>query len=48
MLSEPQQNGVVERCNRTLMDIVRSMLSYPTFLINLWMKALKTVVHILN
>lgn len=27
MPDTPQQNGVVERCNRTLMDIVRSMMN---------------------
>jgi hypothetical protein len=30
------------------MDMVRSMLSYSTLLISLWMEALKTTVHILN
>jgi transposase InsO family protein len=45
---EPQQNGVAERCNRTLMDMVRSMTSYSTLPISLWMEALKTVIHILN
>jgi transposase InsO family protein len=48
MLGDPQQNGVAERHNRTLMDMVRSMLSYSTLPISLWMKALKTAVHILN
>jgi hypothetical protein len=48
MLDDPRQNGVVERRNRTLMDIVRSMLSYSTLPISLWMEALKTVVHIIN
>ena len=38
---EPQQNGVAEKYNRTLMDIVRSMISYSTLPISLWMKALK-------
>jgi hypothetical protein len=28
MSDDPQQNGVVERRNRALMDMVRSMLSY--------------------
>jgi hypothetical protein len=37
-----------ERHNRTLMDMVRSMLSCSTLLIILWMVALKTAVHILN
>jgi hypothetical protein len=48
MPDNPQQSGVAERRNRTLMDMVRSMLSYFTLPISLWMEALKTVVHILN
>jgi hypothetical protein len=48
MLDDPRQNGVAEKCNHTLMDMVRSMLRYSTLPINLWMGALKTVVHILN
>jgi hypothetical protein len=39
---------VAERRNRTIMDMVRSILSYSTLPISLWMDALKTVVHILN
>jgi hypothetical protein len=39
---------VAERRNRTLMDMVRSMLTYSTLSISLWMEALKTTVHILN
>jgi hypothetical protein len=30
------------------MDMVRSMLTYSTLSISLWMEVLKTVVHILN
>jgi hypothetical protein len=48
MSDEPQQNGVVERRNSTLMDMVRSMLSYSDLPVKLWMEALKTAVHILN
>jgi hypothetical protein len=48
MPGEPQQNGVAERRNRTLMDMVRSMISYSTLPISLWMEALKTAIHILN
>jgi hypothetical protein len=48
MPGDPQQNGVAERRNRTLMDMVRSMLSYSTLPNSLWMEALKIVVHILN
>jgi transposase InsO family protein len=35
MSSNPQRNGVAERHNHTLMDMVRSMLSYSTLLISL-------------
>ena len=48
MPGDPQQNGVAKRRNRTLMDMVRSMLSYSTLSVNLWMEALKTATHILN
>ena len=45
---EPQQNKVAERRNHTLMDMVRSMMSYSMLPINLWMEALKAAIHILN
>ena len=45
---EPQQNGVAGRRNRTLMDMVRSMISYSTLQLSLWMEALKTAIHILD
>jgi hypothetical protein len=48
MPGDTQQNGVTERHSRTLMDMMRSTLSYSTLPISLWMEALKTVVHILN
>jgi hypothetical protein len=48
MPGEPQQNGVVERRNNTLMDMIRSILSYSTLTIGLWMETLKTIIHILN
>ena len=41
MPSRPQQNNVLERRNRTLMDMVRSMLRNSTLLVSLWMYALK-------
>ncbi|KAD6454719.1 hypothetical protein E3N88_09425 [Mikania micrantha] len=43
-----QQNGVAERRNRTLMDMVRSMLANCNLSGFLWTEALKTAVHILN
>ena len=48
MLGTPQQNGVVERRNRILMDMVRSMLSNSTLPLSLWMYALKTAIYLLN
>jgi transposase InsO family protein len=48
MPGTPQQNGVAERRNRTLMDMVRSMLSNSSLPISLWMEALKTAVYLLN
>ncbi|RVW56871.1 Retrovirus-related Pol polyprotein from transposon TNT 1-94 [Vitis vinifera] len=48
MLGTPEQNGVAERQNHTLIDMVRSMMSNSTLLEFLWGEALKTVVHILN
>ncbi|KAD7477886.1 hypothetical protein E3N88_01022 [Mikania micrantha] len=48
MPGTPQQNGVAERRNRTLMDMVRSMLANCNIPEFLWTEALKTAVHILN
>ena len=44
----PQQNGVAERRNRTLLGMIRSMMSYselPTFL---WGYTLMTATYLLN
>ena len=48
MPGTPQQISVLERCNRTLMDMVRSMLRNSTLHVSLWMYALKTTVYLLN
>jgi transposase InsO family protein len=48
MPGTPQQNGVTERRNRTLMDMVRSMLSNSTLSLSLWMYTLKTAIYLLN
>ena len=37
----PQQNGVLERHNGTLMNMIMSMLSNSCLLVSLWMYALK-------
>nr|GFD02981.1 hypothetical protein [Tanacetum cinerariifolium] len=44
----PQQNGVSERRNRTLLDMVRSMFNLTTLPLSLWDYALESVVRILN
>ena len=44
----PQQNGVAERRNRTLLEMVRSMMSYSTLPVSFWGYALKIAMHILN
>ena len=44
----PQQNGVAERRNRTLLDMVRSMMSYSTLPISIWGYALNTIMYLLN
>jgi len=48
MIGTRQQNGVSERRNRTLMDMVRSMLSNSCLHVSLWMYALKIVMYLLN
>ena len=48
MPGTPQQNGVAERRNCTLMEMVRSMMSYSSVPISLWGEALKTAMYILN
>lgn len=44
----PQQNGVAERRNRTLLEMVRSMMSNSSLSLSLWTHALKTAMYLLN
>ena len=44
----PQHNGVSERRNRTLLDMVRSMMSNSTLPLSFWSYALLTAARILN
>ena len=48
MPGSPDQNGVAERRNRTLLDMVRSMLSSSKLPEFLWLEALKMAAYILN
>ena len=43
-----QENGVAERRNRTLLDMVRSMNSYSTLPISFWGYALNIAMYLLN
>ncbi|WKA06778.1 hypothetical protein VitviT2T_024662 [Vitis vinifera] len=44
----PQQNGVAERKNRTIMNMVRSMLSEKQVPKNFWPEAVNWTTHVLN
>ncbi|GKD78703.1 retrovirus-related pol polyprotein from transposon TNT 1-94, partial [Tanacetum coccineum] len=44
----PQQNGVVERRNRTLYEAARTMLIYAKALLFLWAEAVATACYTLN
>ncbi|KAI3778645.1 hypothetical protein L2E82_08027 [Cichorium intybus] len=44
----PQLNGVAERRNQTLLDMVRSMMSRASLPIHFWGYALDTAAHMLN
>ncbi|KAA0037814.1 gag-pol polyprotein [Cucumis melo var. makuwa] len=47
-LITPQQNGVVERKNRTLQEIVRVMIHVKNLPLNFWVEAVNTTCHIHN
>lgn len=44
----PQQNGVAERANRTVMEAVRSLLHSKNLPLELWAEAVNWSIHILN
>ena len=44
----PEQNGVSERMNRTLVEAVRSMLADSTLLHRFWAEALSTAAYLIN
>ena len=44
----PQQNGVVERKNRTLIEMARTMLVEYKTPVRFWAEAINTACHIIN
>jgi transposase InsO family protein len=46
--STPQQNGVVERKNRHLLDVVHTLLLESSTPSRFWCEALSTAVHLIN
>ena len=48
MPGSPSMNGVAERRNQTLKDMVRSMICHSTLPESFWGEALKTTAYILN
>ena len=48
MPGSPTMNGVTERRNRTIKDMVRSMISHSTLPESFWGEALKTAAYLLN
>ena len=44
----PQLNGVFERRNRTLLDMIRSMMSLDNLPVSFWGYALETAIFTLN
>jgi transposase InsO family protein len=44
----PQQNGVVERKNRTLVEMARTMLDESKTPRHFWPEAIDTACHIIN
>jgi Reverse transcriptase (RNA-dependent DNA polymerase) len=47
MSGSPTMNGVTKRRNRTLMEIVRSMISHTSLSLNLWGESLKSFVFMI-
>jgi hypothetical protein len=44
----PQQNGVAQRKNRTIMEAVNNMIHYQDISMHLWVEATRTTVYVQN
>ena len=48
VLRSPQQNGIVERKNKNILNMARSMLKSKHLLKEFWAEAVATIVYLLN
>jgi len=48
ILGTPQQNGVIEQMNRTIMNMVREMLYFKGIKLHFWAEATRTTVYLHN
>nr|GFC15955.1 copia protein [Tanacetum cinerariifolium] len=48
IIKTPQQNGVAERRNRTLIEAARTMLADPNLLVTFWAEAFNTACYVQN
>ena len=44
----PQQNGVAERKNRTLLEMTSAMMLESSVLVHLWPEAIDTTIYLTN
>ena len=44
----PQQNGVVERKNRYIMEVVKAMIHYQDLSMCLWVESTRTTLYVHN
>ena len=48
ILRTPQENGVVERMNKTIMECAKSMRLHVGFPLNMWVEVVNIVVYLIN
>ena len=44
----PQENGVAEHMNKTIMECARSMRLHARLPLHMWMKAINTTIYLIN
>ena len=48
ILRTPQENGVVERMNRTIMEHARSMRLHAGLPLHMWVEEINTTIYLIN